>query len=61
MDTQTRKWVAAGLFVTASGVTLFIAARRVMPMMMRKMMHGMMQSMMKQMAGGEGKFNPEEM
>ncbi len=61
MDTQTRKRVAAGMLVTASGITLLVTARRVMPMMMRKMMRGMMQSMMKEMADGEGKFNPEEM
>ncbi len=61
MDTQTRKWIAAGVLVTASSITLLITARRVMPMMMRKMMRGMMQSMMKEMADGEGKFNPEEM
>ena len=61
MDTQTRKWVAAGLLVSAGGITLLVAARRVMPKMMGKMMRGMMQSMMKQMADGEGKFDPQEM
>lgn len=61
MDTQTRKWVAAGLLVTAGGVTLLIAARRAMPKMMGRLMRGMMQSMMKEMAGGEGGIDPQEM
>ncbi len=61
MDARTRRWVAAGLFVTASGVTLIVTARRVMPVLMSRMMRGMMQSMMRQMADGEGKFDPQEM
>ena len=61
MDTQTRKWLAAGLLVSAGGITVLVVARRVMPKMMGAMMRGMMQSMMKEMAGGDGKFDPQEM
>ena len=42
-------------------VTLLIAARRAMPKMMGRLMRGMMQSMMKEMAGGEGGIDPQEM
>jgi hypothetical protein len=54
VDLQTRRWVAAGLLVTAGGITALVAARSVMPRVMRKMMR----SMMKEMMEGDDGFKP---
>jgi len=42
--------------VTAGSITLLVAARSIMPKMMRRMMR----SMMKEMMDGEGGFKPPE-
>jgi hypothetical protein len=55
VDMQTRRWLAAGLLVTAGGITVLVVARSVMPRMMRKMMR----SMMKEMMEGDS-FKPPE-